>query len=441
MQFNDRIARQLQTSVAKDEFDTLKDELENGSRFKPTIYIMISPAINACDYYRGTMVERELRKYDMFNIKFIHGVTPKEIYDGDLVIVYRPKDRTLMGYVQDPSAQNARIMADYDDDVFSVPRGNFLAPNFMAPDKQASLQIVSRVHQLTVSTRRLRGLLQSHQSKVSVIPNTIDFKAHNDLLMKKPTKPNERYRIGWAGTYTHTEDLMGGDQVFLRALSDFMRKYRDTEMCFFGLCPESFMQEFWGRVQYAEPIHLYQYMQRLSALNLDLMVYPLANHQFNHSKSNIRWLESSMLHVPVIASDIPSYKEIGEPLCRTVPLTHEAWFTALEHAYKNREEMRKRAELSREWIREHWSIQAMAPAWAAVYRAAARGESLVQDFTPPTYQSLETRVSGDMYAGPDHEVPGRESMKKVEKVVGESTETTKPEEAENVEVSQKAVQD
>ena len=441
MQINEHIARQLQTSVPKDEFDSLKDTFENGSRMKPTIFIMVSPAINACDYYRGTMVERELRKLDMFNIKFVGALRPQEAYEGDLMVVYRPKDRSLLAYTSDPSAQNAKLMADYDDDVFSVPRGNFLAPNFMAPDKQASLQIVSRVHQLTVSTRRLKGLLQSHQPKVSVIPNTIDFDAYNGLLLSQPKKPNQRYRVGWAGTYTHTEDIMGGDQVFLRALSEFMRKYRDTEMTFFGFCPESFMQEFWGRVMYAEPIHLYQYMSRLASLNLDLMVYPLMNHQFNHSKSNIRWLESSMVHVPVVASDIPSYKEIGEPLCKTVPLTFEAWFEALEYAYKNREEMRARAEKSREWIREQWSIQVMAPAWAAVYRAAARGESLVQDFTPPTYQSLETRVSGDMFGGPDHEVPGRESMKKVEKAVREIAETTKPEESENVEVSQKTAQD
>jgi hypothetical protein len=166
-------------------------------------------------------------------------------------------------------------------------------------------------------------------------------------------------------------------------------------MVFFGFCPENFMNEHWGRVASIDPVHLYQYMSRLAQLNLDLMLYPLMDHQFNYSKSNIRWLESSMIHVPVISSPIHSYRDIGEDLCMTVPLTYEAWFNALEHAYLNRDDMRARAEKSREWARAHWSIQAGWPAWAAVLAAAATGEFVAQDFTPPPYPSKQ---KGDSHA-------------------------------------------
>lgn len=394
MRVSEHVMRQLQTCLPADEFDGLRQAVLRTEKDRPRLFFMIAPQLNACDYYRGFMVARELERMDLFTIRFVHALTPREAYEADLMIVYRPKDPSLLNYTADPSAQNALLMADFDDDVFSVPRANFLAVNFSPQDKQISKQVVARVNQLTVSTRRLRSLLVATQPKVSVIPNAADFTHWNKLLLCHPKQKNPRYRIGWAGTYTHTEDIIGSP--FLRALDDFMVARRDVEMVFFGFCPEQFMHKHWGRVALVEPVHLYHYMATLAGMNLDLMVYPLMPHQFNYSKSNIRWLESSVLHVPVVASDIPTYKGIGEELCMTVSPHYESWLNALEYAHMNREEMRERAVRSREWVRDQWSIEALAPAWAAVFKAAASGSHVIQDFTPPMYRSTSAVIASPL---------------------------------------------
>ena len=417
MRVSDQVMKQLQLILPQEEFTEFETLTGKRERNVPRVVVLVASQMNACDYYRAYMVMKELESREAIVSRMVHSFSAMDAYQADLLLCFRPKDRGLLQYATDPAAQNCFLMADYDDDVFSVPSANFLEPNFGEPDKQASLAITQRVTQLTVSTRRLQSLLSSTQPKCSIIPNCIDFSAHSKLLQYHPKKPNDRFRIGWAGTFTHTEDVMGGKQPFLGALRRLMRKYRDIEVVFWGLCPEAFKHEFYGRVAYKRAVQLFQYMGELAKLNLDLIVYPLINHQFNYSKSNIRWLESSMVHVPVVASNIPSYTEIGEELCFTVPFTEEGWFEKLEYAYLNQDEMRERAVKSREVVKEYWSIQAMWPAWAKVFEKAAQGEHLIQDFTPPTIIAAE----------PEMEEP-----------VEEPDFTS---EAQNVEVPQESVKD
>jgi hypothetical protein len=391
LQVSEHVMEQLRVALPTLDFDEVVSLTRKKEKDRPRVTVLVSSQINACDYYRAFIPLKELDKREVISARMVNRFSALDGYSSDLLVCYRPKDRGILKYANAPASNGAKLLADYDDDVLSVPSANFLEPNFGEPDKEASLSIASRVTQLSTSTQRLRDLFSHVQPKCAVLPNVIDWGAHDHLLHYYPKRNNPRVRIGWAGTYTHTEDLMGvfDAPVFLSAIREIMYKYPNTELWMFGMCPEELRQEFIGRVNYKRPVHLFEYMAHLASLNLDLMCYPLKDFQFNYSKSNIRWLECSLLHVPVLATPIHSYRGIGSDLCTTVPSSAEAWFNAIEHALLNLDEYRERAVRSREHVRDHWSIQATWPSWYSTWAAAAEGRSVIQDFTPPPFRLPE----------------------------------------------------
>ena len=47
----------------------------------------------------------------------------------------------------------------------------------------------------------------------------------------------------------------------------------------------------------------------MASLNLDIAIIPLADTEFNHSKSCIKWYEFSSLGVPSLVSNVTPYKD------------------------------------------------------------------------------------------------------------------------------------
>ena len=49
------------------------------------------------------------------------------------------------------------------------------------------------------------------------------------------------------------------------------------------------------------------YPEKLRSLDLNVMVAPCIDNEFNRCKSNIKWLEACALGIPLLASDIAAY--------------------------------------------------------------------------------------------------------------------------------------
>ena len=352
---------------------------------QPGLVAQVSNRMNACDWYRAYLPIKQLdRESALSTVKIVNSFNLLTSFTSDIISTYRPKTVDVLGIIEPSRWMGSEVIADFDDDVLSIPASNYCAPNFGPTQMRTSAAICGKVFHLSTSTPRLASKLRQYNDNVTVIPNTIDWDLVTRILNTRGAmegnnivKPNH-FHIVWAGTVTHVEDIM----VVLEPLRELMKKYSDIKVTFFGFGYNKFMEDFVGRVAYQPMVELFYYQKLLMDMKPDLIIQPLMDHVFNYSKSNIRWLEASAFQIPCIASDTPAFKDLGDDFCLTCGYNTSDWYEKMEHLYLNQDVGKAMGIRSQEIVRKYWSIQSMWRAWRDYYYSVWRREPFKKDFTP-----------------------------------------------------------
>ncbi len=189
---------------------------------------------------------------------------------------------------------------------------------------------------VVVSTEPLRQRLRKLNSAICVVPNALDerlFLSEDIWNEKKPA--GEPLVIGYMGTHSHLDDLM----MVLEPMRSILRKYQGRiEFQIVGISEDNRVIQCFEslpfRILNTEGSHFYPDFVPWAKKNMrwDLAIAPLEDNVFNDSKSDIKFLDYSMLGIAGIYSDVGAYKhsvEHGETgwLCDNAS---QAWKSALE---------------------------------------------------------------------------------------------------------------
>ena len=159
---------------------------------------------------------------------------------------------------------------------------------------------------VTVSTRPLARVFESHNERVEVIENQLDPRLWKPSLLGNKSRNDGRTRIGIVGSKHHDKDFEilhdavrstagKGDAVLWIAYGDGARELVGE------LPPE--------KCQYVAPNYNYEaHPGRLASLGLDIGLCPLFGDDFNRCKSDIKYLEFGFLGICGIYSKFPPYE-------------------------------------------------------------------------------------------------------------------------------------
>ena len=64
-----------------------------------------------------------------------------------------------------------------------------------------------------------------------------------------------------------------------------------------------------GEIEFHPWQTLYAYPQKIHELNANMMIAPLQVNNFNNSKSDIKYIEASVMGIPVACQDMETYKD------------------------------------------------------------------------------------------------------------------------------------
>jgi len=197
---------------------------------------------------------------------------------------------------------NVFMVFEIDDALSQVPERSHHKP-FMPPNIDANLALaIEQCDVVTVTTVDL----QKHMEKITggnipirIIPNMIskDELQRADAARMQNRKFHKKLRIGWGGGIGHSGDLALIEQA-IRELGD------EVEWVWAGMhpeMPEGTKSTFLGAVPPKD------YLSLLASMDVDLMVAPIEDIPFNHSKSNLRLVEAGACGYPVIASPVAPY--------------------------------------------------------------------------------------------------------------------------------------
>jgi glycosyltransferase involved in cell wall biosynthesis len=113
------------------------------------------------------------------------------------------------------------------------------------------------------------------------------------------------------------------------------------------------------------------YQDTLNDLELDIALIPRTENYFNKAKSNLKFLECSMLEIPCIASGfsdgLSPYEQGEDKNYLKLVKKHEDWYTYLEELSdkKTRRELGKKAK---KYVLDKYDINKNIHLWEDAYK-------------------------------------------------------------------------
>lgn len=341
--------------------------------------ITINETIGAQAYYRFLQANQELASKNLIDFRYTHVYRNDYIDWADIVLMQRipfyvnistvgkdgevrvETENYALSAVDYIKRTGKILIMDFDDNTFEVMEDNPCINSF---EDLSMIEIIERIlpqlDGVTVTNEFLKDKLQDKVScDIKVLPNSIKKENWNIKNQK-----NERITIGWEGGQSHKENL----KLLYDVIPAIREKYDNVDFVFFGLVPEFdyFKRKFEvvdtdggfvsikieltdeekenfnedrDLLQYDDGVFARKhstfsdYRETLASLGFDIGLYPLHDNDFSRGKSDLKYLQYSMLGIPTISSDVGV---VTEPYTMTVKNNTEDWVKAISELVEDR---------------------------------------------------------------------------------------------------------
>lgn len=185
---------------------------------------------------------------------------------------------------------------------------------------------------VTVSNIEMKKKLSKYRAgEIAIIPNLID--PAKWLPMKK--KDDGNIYIGWQGGQAHLLDLLTISQVLI----DILNKYPQVKLVFKGAFFYGLYKSISKDRLHFIPWHsdINSYPLDIRDMAIDIGVAPLRDDRFNRCKSNLKWLEYSIMGVPGVYSDIVYGDSIAHGKTGFIARDKKEWFQYLSDLIEHKE--------------------------------------------------------------------------------------------------------
>lgn len=264
-----------------------------------------------CYYFRGYLpgvysnqlvVSEFLRADgDVSNAK-IH----EKAMQSDIICFQRPTSKASLDLARLLKLKGKKIIFDNDDTYTGIPLarlGNEKRVKIAQELSQNLNDFVKLADGVTTSTKILGEEYEKLNPNVAVLKNCID------PLDEFPCKKNTtgKFRVGIIGSVTSNDDYyhIKEDIRLLDERNDVTIVILGVKLSNGKITPG--MEEdyqFWSslkNIEWHASVHVTEYYMTVANLALDLAIIPRKEHYFNQCKSNLKFLDMSLLNIPVLA--------------------------------------------------------------------------------------------------------------------------------------------
>lgn len=295
------------------------------------------------------------------------------VKQADVVVMQRPTDKEHLELAKWVKLNDKKLIFENDDTYDAEKSGNLdrlknkAAQDIFLEMSQNVKDFLKMADGFIASTDMLYKEYSEYNPNGVVLKNTID--PMDEYV--KPENKTGKFRVGLVGSvttnndYNHIKDqirkLDERDDVTLVVMGV---KYRSGEY-------SKFMQEdhdFWSslkNVEWHPYVPLLEYMMTVANLSLDLAIIPREESYFNKCKSNLKYLEMSLLRIPVMAQGFSTRDGPYDNGCKHLDVIYDnsTWYDRIIHAKDNYDEYKKMGERAHDYVIENYNIENYAPEW------------------------------------------------------------------------------
>jgi glycosyltransferase involved in cell wall biosynthesis len=294
--------------------------------------------------------------------KWVTGIVKKEsqmpqFTDYKVVVLQQPVGRGWIALIKGMQEQGIKVVYEVDDYVHGIKfnldhgfRRKF--DNQYLSRAEASMKACDAIF---TTTEWIAGNYLSFNKNVYICQNGLDLRRYE---LTRPRR--ESVNIGWAGATGHQDTVI----PWLQAVAEIMRLRPNA--CFISIgepFAEGFVPHF-GRER-AMAIPFAQVEQYPAAMTMfDIAIAPGGKGGWWRGKSDLRWLEAGALGIPIVASPA-IYPEIEDGVTGLHAKTRFEAFEKMLLLFDHKDLRETIGQKAKEYVREHRSIEAMAPQWEA----------------------------------------------------------------------------
>lgn len=294
----------------------------------------------------------------------------REVMKQQVVVFHRPSDVKKLELAKMLKSQGIKIVFD-NDDTYKELGDNMNFKDVLAPQNAILEEFMGIADLCTTTTDFLAEEYRRKNRNVIVLPNFID---PDDWETPKRNK-GDKVRIGLVGSVTHNSDY-----AEIKPLLEKLSKDNRVQLVIMGMrnVPEEFKQkmqdeiDFWEslNVEWVESVRNYKYQEALNDCRLDVMLIPRLDNYFNRCKSNCKFLEASMLEIPVIGQSFPDGLSPydNNPVVRTASSLSE-WETEVERLITDKELRRKLGKDAKKYVLKNYNIKDKYKLWEEAYKS------------------------------------------------------------------------
>lgn len=299
----------------------------------------------------------------------------------DVVVFHRPENPKYLELARALKQAGKKIVFDNDDtykDSETVTLNEYITKERVEKGLKAinaSIDtFIKEADMVTTSTEFLANEYRELHDNVVVLPNCVD-----PFYFDEPLRNDgDKVRIGITGSVGLTADL--------EVLAPIFRHYAEddrVQLVFFSLhkkgertkiINEIYTNEYKTlgelNVEFHGLVPAHEYYDKLNELRLDIQIIPRHDAYFTRCKSNIKFLESSILEIPVVAQGFAdgnsAYQGKDEPYL-LIAQNQEEWIEQIDKLIEDKELRQSMGKKAREYVEEEYSIENKAHLWEEAY--------------------------------------------------------------------------
>jgi glycosyltransferase involved in cell wall biosynthesis len=293
--------------------------------------------------------------------------------DADVVIAGRmAHEQVFLALLAGRDLYHYKLIIDTDDNSDDIPHFNYAHPDYHAGTGLSRLVRLElrEADLVTVSTRRLAEWAKQYAKRVVVQPNCVDTSLYANVH-SRPKEPRHStdQRIYWGGGGGHYGDLL----LVKEPLLQIMAERPNVKLVFSLFIPDWAASLPPFRCFMIRFAHFNAYPKVLKAINADVALAPLVEHEFNRCKSNIKYLTYAMADIPGVYQDIDAYECVRHGYDGMKARTQDDWYKHISTLLDNRELASRIAHQAKTEVLTHWTTESHI----------ARYERMLQELITP----------------------------------------------------------
>ena len=332
---------------------------------------------DGCYYYRGYLPGVYSDSYvvsDFISKRFDPEIITLQAKAADIIVIQRPNEVFRANLAKSLKALGKKIVFD-NDDTYLPDKG--IPMHLLENDKQRD--IARQMSKFLNDTLRIcDGAIASTEILADEYrqtnPNTIVLKNCIDPLDAYPRKENKtgKFRIGLIGSVTTNDDYIHIKEQLKRldetnefTIVVFGLKYQGGKIQAATQDDNDFFASL-KNVEWQHFVPVNEYYLTIANLALDLAIIPRKEHYFNQCKSNLKFLEMSLLKIPVLAqgfSDGTSPYQGKDEKYMTIVVDNNTWFDKIKEIKENIGRYKQLEEKANYYVLKYYNVKKFAQTW------------------------------------------------------------------------------